>query len=806
MDDLIQDFIAETRETLDALASELVLWEQNPHDTERLDSIFRFVHTVKGSCGFLNLPRFERLSHAAEDVLSQVRDGKRVASATLVDAVLAIIDRIGELITVMDSGEALPDGSDADLIAALAEEIEASSPPASAANPLAAIDDAASRRQMVIRSIRVPLDLIDHLMNGVSDMVLARNEVARCLRDDHNGPVLESAFDRLSSCIAEMRDAIGKTRMQRIERIFSPLPRLVRDLCADLGKQVDLRTSGNDVELDREMIEMIRDPLTHIIRNSIDHGIESPVARSLAGKPVAGRLSISARQSGNQILIEIADDGRGIDVDKLIARALAAKVRSAGEIHGLSERARLELIFAPGLSTAEQVTAISGRGVGMDVVRSNVERIGGSIDLENQPGKGLRVVMRVPLTLTIIPCLTVRAGGQEFAMPRSAIREILFDNNDQVRVQRVGGADLAYIRGECLPYVALEAILGLDRTTEPAARYRTIITVNASSDLRYALAVEAVIDHEELVVRPGAPVIMADGLYAGTTLPDNGRPMLLLDPLGLAQRAQLNDFAGTDRARPGDDDAVAEPDGGSALLFREIDRTQRLVTLAVVERVEDVSADRLVMAGGQVRLSIDGESRPVFGLDAVPGDGHVKLLHLSDGRVHVHYAVDDVVDIVRLPAHIEPVLHPGLVSGIALIDDRQIEVIDPHWVFSTLAGISRGERRPVCRLISQDDPWTRNILAPLVSAAGYRPVFAQSADTPDDGANISIIVGDEAPVPPALRGEVIRLRDTLVPARSGLGGSGLGGAGPGDADSIYRYDRTALLGRLIGHREGAHRA
>lgn len=790
MDDLIQEFIAETRETLDALVSELVLWEQNPHDSARLDSIFRFVHTVKGSCGFLNLPRFERLSHAAEDVLAQVRDGKREASALLVDAVLGIIDRIGELIVVMESGEALPDGSDADLIAALDRDAKPAKPTLPAATKPANDTGSAARRQAAIRSIRVPLDLIDHLMNGVSDMVLARNEVARCLRDDQDGPVLENAFDRLSACIADMRDAIGQTRMQRIERIFSPLPRLVRDLCSDLGKQVDLRTSGSNVELDREMIEMIRDPLTHIIRNSIDHGIESPAARSLAGKPAAGRLSISARQSGNQILIEIADDGRGIDTDKLVARAQAAKVRTASEILGLSERARLELIFAPGLSTAEQVTAISGRGVGMDVVRSNIERIGGSIDLENNPGKSLRVILRVPLTLTIIPCLTVRAGGQDFAMPRSAIREILFDNNDQVRIQQVGGRDLAYIRGECLPHVALETLLGLQRTVSPAARHRTIITVNASSELRYALAVEAVIDHEELVVRPGAPVIMADGLYAGTTLPDNGRPMLLLDPLGLANRAQLNEFARAVEDQPKVQADALETDGGSALLFREAAGMLRLMTLAAVERVEDVEATRLALAGGQVRLSIDGESRPVFGLDLPPQTSHAKLMHLSDGTRHVLYAVDDVIDIVRLPAKIEPASEPGLVGGIALLGDQQIEVIDPHWVFSHLVGPVPSSERPACCLIGNDDPWTRNILAPLVLAAGYRPVFGATSDGENNDTAVSIIVGDHADMPVALSGDVIRLRDSVS-------------GDPQDADTIYRYDRAALLGRLINGRGGA---
>lgn len=785
MDDLIQEFIAETRETLDALTSELVLWEQDPQDSERLASIFRFVHTVKGSCGFLNLPRFERLSHAAEDVLAQVREGKREASAPLVDAVLAVIDRIGELIIVMETGEALPDGTDADLIAALTCEAETKDACAVATAPV--IDDDSrdmARRHTAIRSIRIPLDLIDHLMNGVSDMVLARNEVARCLRDEQNGATLENAFDRLSACIADMRDAIGQTRMQRIERIFSPLPRLVRDLCADLGKQVDLRTSGNSVELDREMIEMIRDPLTHIIRNSIDHGIETPATRRALGKPETGRLSISARQSGNQILIEIADDGQGIDTDKLVSRALSSRARSTAEINALSERARLELIFAPGLTTADQVTAISGRGVGMDVVRSNIERIGGSIDLENSPGKGLRVILRVPLTLTIIPCLTVRAGGQEFAMPRSAIREILFDTNSQVRIQQVGGCDLAHIRGECLPYVALEMLLGLEMAPNPASSYRTIITVNASSDLRYALSVEAVIDHEELVVRPGAPVIMADGLYAGTTLPDNGRPMLLLDPLGLAHRARLNELVRADGQEAQDAQAAPVAEGSSALLFCEAGGVLRLIALTAVERVEDVATSRMAVAGGQVRLSIDGESRPVIGLSAVPTDAFVKLLHLTDGKLQVLYAVEDVIDIVRLPAKVEPVSQPGLIGGIALIGDLQLEVLDAHWIFSMMAGAPSEAERPACRLIGQDDPWMRNILAPLVAAAGYRPILVDGeADNGEDAA-ISIIVGDDAPAPAALRGQVIRLSDSIA------------GAGA-DADTIYRYDRTALLGRLI---------
>jgi len=789
MDDLLQEFIAETRETLEALASELVVWEANPHDKERLDAIFRFFHTVKGSCGFLDLPRFERLSHAAEDVLSQLRDGSRDASATLVDAILAVVDRIAELIAVMESGDSLPDGSDADLIAALNDEPEERPivPAAMPADgPVTATLEAAPGARA--RSIRVPLELIDHLMNNVSDMVLARNEVARCLREQGQDPATEGAFERLSACIADMRDAIGQTRMQRIERIFSPIPRMVRDLTLELGKQVELRTAGSNVELDREMIEMIRDPLTHIVRNAIDHGIETPEQRVASGKPASGRLMVSARQSGNQILIEISDDGRGINLERLVTKAIAARVKTATEAQTLSERAKLDLIFAPGLSTAETVTSISGRGVGMDVVRANIERVGGSIDLENHEGHGLKVTLRVPLTLTIIPCLTVRAGGQEFAMPRSSIHEILFDNNDQVRVARVGGTDLAYIRGECLPLLGLERILGLDHGDEhdmpDRPVRRTIVTVNAASDLRYALAVEAVLDHEELVVRPGAPVIMGNGLYAGTTLPDNGRPMLLLDPLGLSSRAQLSEqmrlIENAEPTAPADaeDDA---PDAGSGLLFRDSDGVTRVIRLAVVERVEDIESDRIVQAGGGFRVRVDDESRPVFGLDALPERGEVKMLHLTDGYTHLHYAIEDIVDIVRLPITIEPAVAPGLVAGVVLIDGQQIEKIDVHWLFSAAANgaVLRRAQHRTCCLLGAEDGWARNILAPLLRAAGYRLVFDTTGlQTPD-----LYIAADPAAVPPGLDAPVISLLD--YPQRGG-----------DDPMRVYRYDRAALMRAL----------
>ena len=309
MDDLIADFVSECRDMLESLGGEIVAWEAAPQDRARLDSIFRFVHTVKGNCGFFDFPRLEALSHAAEDALADVRAGRRQPDPALVSAVLAVIDRIGEMVEVIAAGQPLPDGSDEDLIEALkpgAEQPAQPAQPAPAANPVAN----AFASGAAPRTIRLSVDLLDRMMSGVSDLVLARNELARRLRDGNVDVAVAGAFERMSGIIAEMRDAITRTRMQRIESLFVGLPRMVRDLSAELGRQVLVDIDGGDVELDREMIEMIRDPLTHIVRNAVDHGIEPPAERLKAGKREIGLLSVSARQSGNQILIDIVDDGQ----------------------------------------------------------------------------------------------------------------------------------------------------------------------------------------------------------------------------------------------------------------------------------------------------------------------------------------------------------------------------------------------------------------------------------------------------------------------------------------------------------------
>src|SRR4051794_25065639 len=431
MDDLIADFVAECREMLEALGGEIVAWEAEPNDRARLDSIFRFVHTVKGNCGFFEFPRLEALSHAAEDALADVRSGRRVPDGQLVSAVLAIIDRISEMVSAIEAGEEMPGGDDSALIHALAPGAEGPATPL-----VGSMGDANGKASAAPRSIRLSVELLDRVMSTVSDMVLARNELARRLREASTEVPVDGAFERLSSIIAEMRDAITRTRMQRIENLFVALPRMVRDLSAELGKQVLVDVEGGDVELDREMIEMIRDPLTHIVRNAVDHGIEAPAERLKAGKREIGILCVSARQSGNQILIDIHDDGRGIDGKKLVEKAIASGTLDKEGAAKLTPREQLALIFEAGLSTAKSVTAISGRGVGMDVVRSNVERIGGIVEVDSRVGEGTRLTLGGPLALALIPAAHGSFWGQHFRNPRSAIEEIVRVNGGSVTLDR----------------------------------------------------------------------------------------------------------------------------------------------------------------------------------------------------------------------------------------------------------------------------------------------------------------------------------------------------------------------------------
>lgn len=801
MDDLLADFVAETREMLEASGGEIVAWENDPSDRSRLDTIFRFVHTVKGNCGFFDFPRLERLSHAAEDALAECRAGRREADSALVSAVLAIIDRIRDMTDAIEAGEEFPEGGDEQLIAALqpSEEVEIvgasvieetiAAAPAMAANDDSTADKAGDGAQKapragVQRSIRLPVDLLDEVMKGVSDMVLARNDLARRLREAGEQPTIDGPFERLSAILADVRDSITRMRMQRLEHLFSSLPRLVRDLSNELGKQVMVDFEGGEVELDREMIEMVRDPLTHIIRNAIDHGIEGPGERLKKGKREIGLLRFAARQSGNQISIVISDDGRGIDCDRLAAKAVAAGIYSQAEVDQMSERRKQHLIFEPGLSTAEKVSSVSGRGVGMDVVRANIERVGGSIDLVSKPGEGASFHLKLPLTLSIIAALTVGSGGQRYAIPRSYVEEIVFGSSSNVEFAEAGERRLVTFRDKRVPCLSLGDILGTESNDDVLWEEKTLVLVRLASDDVFALAVDRVYDHEDVVVKPIAPAVMETRLYAGTTLLDDGRPMMLLDMPSIAVTRSLVSEGRSNSQVVEEDKVVVRRKAQQVMLFLGLDGRCRAARLEMVRRIDTVSREAIDIDGNRKQAVIDGSIFTLVGLEYgdLPED-KCRLLRLSDGENEVVYAVSEVLDATEITNEIVPTPDDSAIEGVTLIQDRPIPVVDGHALFARHCAAKRDEHPLSCRIPASSD-WARTILEPLVEAAGYRIVTDEAEE-----ADVAIVLAEQEEVPATTARNTIRLCQDPEDAGDGH-------------DAIYRYDRDGLLAALKQVRQG----
>lgn len=785
MDELLADFIAETREMLEASAGEIVAWEADPTDSARLDAIFRFVHTVKGNCGFFDFPRLERLSHAAEDVLAECRAGRRDPDRALVNAVLAVIDRIGELTDMIEAGENLDQGEDAALIAALAAESDASarapipSATTSLPEPVADGEDPSTARPAtaVQRSIRLPVSLLDEVMKGVSDLVLARNDLARRLRESDVRQEVEGPFDRLSGILVDVRDAITRMRMQRLEHLFGSFPRLVRDLSAELGKQVMIDFEGGDVEIDREMIEIIRDPLTHIIRNAIDHGIEGPGERLRNGKREIGLMRFIARQAGNQISLVISDDGRGIDAERLAQKAVAAGVHTQAEVDAMSEQGKLRLIFAPGLSTADRISAISGRGVGMDVVRANLEKVGGTIEVSTTPGKGTSFHLKLPLTLSIIAALTVGCAGQRYAVSRSFVEEIVLGNGTGVEFAQVGERCLVTYRNRRVPCIALREVLGEDTGGPVRWERKRLVLIRLATDEVFALAVDEVFDHEDVVVKPLAPAVMNTGLYAGTTLLDDGKPMLLLDIPSIAASLGLTDENArtrelVDEGADTKDDVATFP----VMLFTALDGRRKGVRLNLVRRIDTVDREAIDIEGERGRVVIDGVLIPLAGHEGgEPPDDHCRLLRLSDGTNETAYLVADVLDAVEVSGPVVPGAPDRKVEGVVLIDEQPVSLIDGHAIFADHPAVPRHERTLVCR-IPGDNEWARTILGPLVVSAGYR-----LASDAEEAIDVAILMDTDPEPETASPPTLIRLAS--VP-------------GGGNRDTIYRYDREGLFAAL----------
>ena len=789
MDDLLREFVTETNESLDVVDVELVRFEQEPNNAKILDNVFRLVHTIKGTCGFLALPRLEALAHAAETLMGKFRDGVP-ATNEAVTLVLHTIDRIKQILESLEREQREPEGDDKDLIFDLERMVERIAPAALSAvdqhaigtltpqileRPLRPGEVSLDELERVFRetavdlpavksakpapaeiaakdgtkdnvkdddlakaggqSIRVTVDTLEHLMTMVSELVLTRNQLLEIVRR-HEDSEFKAPLQRLSNVTAELQEGVMKTRMQPIGNAWQKLPRIVRDLSNELGKPIDLEMQGAETELDRQVLDLIKDPLTHMVRNSADHGLESVEQRRTAGKPEHGRIRLSAYHEGGHIIIHLADDGRGLDTERIKAKAVAQGLVSQSDIEKMPEAQIHKFIFAPGFSTATKVTSVSGRGVGMDVVRNNIDQIGGTIDVKSVKGVGVSFSIKIPLTLAIVAALIVEAGGERFAIPQLAVIELVRTRaGSEHRVERIKDTAVLRLRDKLLPLARLSKVLGTQADTGDVESGFIVVTQVGSQS--FGIVVDSVFHTEEIVVKPLSSKLRHIALFSGNTILGDGAVIMIIDPNGIAQSfghaviSQLDAQAATDTKQ-----AVVEEEKTSLLVFRAGSSQPKAVPLALITRLEEVDAHTIELSNGRHMVQYRGQLMPLVSMNdkvRVKGEGAQPLLVFSDGARSMALVVDEIIDIVEDRLDIQVGSENSGVLGSAIIKGQATEIIDVgHFLPLAFEDWFHRKEQPARKvprsvLLIDDSPFFRNMLMPVLQAAGYQVSAAASA-------------------------------------------------------------------------------
>ncbi|HUY88132.1 MAG TPA: chemotaxis protein CheA [Pirellulales bacterium] len=734
MDQIVKEFLVESYENLDQLDRDLVHLEEDPHDKERLASIFRTIHTIKGTSGFFAFTNLESVAHVGENLLCKLREGELTLTPEITSALLAMVDAVrqmlasveetgsegqnqyGELIQTLTRLHAASASSAAEVAglaesaleevaelvsaeleacqeAAVAAATEPEPPPAPLAEPSEPFAELAAKATdgkagaLSDGNIRVDVGLLDKLMNLVGELVLARNQILQ-FKAAHNDAAFVSTSQRLNLITTELQEGVMKTRMQPIGNIWNRFPRVVRDLAMACGKEVRIEMEGKETDLDKTIIEAIKDPLTHLVRNSVDHGIEPPEVRRQRGKPAEGRLFLRAFHEGGQVNIEIADDGAGIDPEKLKQKALERGLISREHAARMGEREALNLIFLPGFSTAAKVSNISGRGVGMDVVKTNIEKIGGAVDLQSELGQGTTIKIKIPLTLAIIPALVVTSGGDRYAIPQVSLLELVRLDGEQARkgIERIHGVPVYRLRGHLLPLVYLNRqlkVAGEARETDDQA---VNIVVLQADDRHFGLVVDGINDTEEIVVKPLSKQLKGVSVFAGATIMGDGQVALILDVLGIAQSAGVvsetrDRSLGAAAAR-----TQQQRDQWQALLLVGLGREGRAaIPLSLVARLEKIPLEQVERAAEQEVVQYRGRILPLIRLkqvlpgyeDEAAGDAELLQVVVYADREHgVGLVVDRILDIVETQLEVRHnAKRPGIL-GSAVIQQRVTDLLD----------------------------------------------------------------------------------------------------------------------------------
>jgi len=875
MDDLLGEFLTETTESLTELDGQMVQFEQDPTDSAILGNIFRLVHTIKGTCGFLGLPRLESVAHAGENVLGKFRDGVLEVTPEAVTLILKCLDRVRELLDELEASGAEPEGSDQEIIdelnamasgkaapppavdaapaetgggaasanefgapvaAELLAEVEAATaggvvaasdeqmaaeneseeagaavnefgapvaaelldevmeaesqgikaassgqidaemqaeraaeaeakPPAAEAKvpaktkstAAAKSDDKPKEASVAASSIRVHVEVLEDLMTMVSELVLTRNQLNQMVRG-HDDSEFTVPLQRLSHITSDLQEGVMKTRMQPIGNAWAKLPRIVRDLSVESGKKIDLKMIGAETELDRQVLDLIKDPLTHMVRNSADHGLEGPADRAAAGKPELGTVKLSAYHEGGHIIISIADDGRGLNTDRIVQKILDNDLATESEIEDMTDQQIHMHIFKAGFSTAEKVTSVSGRGVGMDVVRTNIEKIGGTVELNSIEGKGSTFLIKIPLTLAIVSALVVECSGERFAIPQISVLELVRASiESENKIEMINESPVLRLRNRLLPLVHLHDLLKLGEKKDNDGEMFIVVTqVGAYS---FGIIVDRVFDTEEIVVKPVAPILRNIPYYSGNTILGDGSVIMIIDPNGIANSSGDLGKGRSDDAEDPDTRAHAE-DTSSMLIFLAGGKELKAVPLALVARLEEVDMEQTEKSHGTYVVQYRGHLMPLIPFDTAhewKTTGRQPILVFTDRDRSMGLVVDEIVDIVEDRLKIElSAAEDGLI-GSAILDGKATDVIDAgyfltqafsDWFGDNDGAFGTGESVHGSKkvLLVDDSPFFRNLLRPVLSVAGYDVTTVESAGEAlkmrETGLKFDVIISD----------------------------------------------------------------
>lgn len=921
MDDLLSEFLTETNENIGIVDAALVELEQNPEEESQIDNIFRLVHTIKGTCGFLGLPRLEAVAHAGENVLGKIRDKELSVTADVVTIILEAMDVIKDVLEALEQTEQEPEGNDSDLIRRLNEvaygvpavkvapteivkpiveatedELEAAF--AAAAGPddgsvesetlpeilksdevrpgevseadleaafaaapgpddfaseaveveeviepvapkivpakvakqaaaPAAKDSGHKESSLANQSIRVNVELLENLMTMVSELVLTRNQLLQMVRgmDDNEFTV---PLQRLSHVTTELQEGLMKTRMQPIGNAWSKLPRIVRDLSQDLHKKIDLVMHGAETELDRQVLELIKDPLTHMVRNSADHGLEIPADRLASGKKDTGRIVLDAYHEGGHIIITITDDGRGLNSEKIKKKILENELATESELENMSTQQIQNYVMRAGFSTADKVTNVSGRGVGMDVVRSNIEKIGGTIELKSEEGRGSTFTIKIPLTLAIVSALIVECCHEKFAIPQISVVELVrasTDGRSDNTIEMINESPVLRLRDRLLPLVHLNDILRLQTSADEVAEQSVVkgaeefIIVTQVGAYTFGIVVDRVFDTEEIVVKPVAPILRDLSIFSGNTILGDGSVIMILDPNGIAAKSGEN-VVGDHSMEEEANKVSTDNDKVALLICRAGGKEPKAVPLSLVARLEEVDVDTIETTNGQMVVQYRGKIMPLITVNdeaTIRDSGRQPILVFSDNDRTMGLVVDEIVDIVDEHLNVEMASNVEGMIGSAVVREKATDIIDVGYYLQKCFGDwfgsngtnSFGAEKATQRVLLVDDsPFFQNMLVPLLSVAGYEVSTAenpaQALDMRENGQQFDVIVSDiEMPgmdgfqfAEEILRDE--RWADTPIVALSShtTQQDFDRGRKAGFSDYVAKFDRDALMSTL----------